>query len=367
MIPAWMIADIKRKDDDNVTHIDGSVYGDYKSSDAFDDDLYDEYKIETKGGGYTPPPPPDPMAEARAMMLLEQERARIAEEQRLAEEERKRVQRERDMETFNTNVGAARNQAYGAATDRFGSMGLDDPRFTNALGIELDRIRSTIPELDPTPANYFGSNIADTVIGQERGIEQRSLRNALNQFAGNGFAMDRIQNTVDDGILAAILGDQYTGASETLLRAKDRGTINDDGYNAGLRILDNQRTAGNARLQDLGGGILEQGRTELRDIASTGFDRANNFDFGDPYSVDQTRTQLDSAYGDFSSGLEGKIYNALGGEQLFNIEDIISRSGTAAGLSNSSSSASNSSLLDALSKRQTERDKQRGVGEQGAF
>ncbi len=108
--------------------------------------------------------------------------------------------------------------------------------------------------------------------------------------------------------------------------------------------------------------MLGDFRNELRGIGETGFSRANAFELGGTFNPEDTRGRIDTKFADLSGRLGGSIRNALGDEQLFDIENLIARGGIAQGGQNP-----NAGLLDAFATREKERNKVRGLGSEGVF
>ena len=118
-------------------------------------------------------------------------------------------------------------------------------------------------------------------------------------------------------------------------------------------------------MQDIGGGILEQGRNELRDVANQGFTQARNYRFGDVFDPTTTQTNITNRQNEFMGNLEGNIRGAVGGEQFFNTDDLISRGGAAQGVTNPAGTTTG--LLDVLSARNKKTQQTTGLGSQGSF
>ena len=314
------------------------------------------------GGGGGAPQPTDPLEEARAQILIQQEQARIQAEQRNAELSRQSVQAETDRDQFITNRDAGFQGALQNSIGTIEDRGLNPDDFMSQLLRELENQQRTIPFLDPTPGQFFSGDTASIVLDRARGNQRRDLNSQLNEFAAPGFAQNLFPDTADDSILTSILNEQFEPATDQLLRAFQRGNLTQQGFDASTLSLNSQRDAANARLSDVGGGVLTDFRNQLRGIGDQGFAQAGAFELGGNFDPNTTRGLIDSSFADLSGRLGGSIRNALGGEQLFNIEDVITRGGTAQGAQNIGSG-----LLDAFSTREKERNKSRGLGSEGVF
>jgi len=314
------------------------------------------------GGGGGQPAPNDPFEQAQAQILIEQERARIQAQQLAAQLGRDATKAETDRVTFDRNIGQAFEGALSRGSDVISERGLNLDEFLPGLTSALEATRRSVPFLDPNPGAFFGEGIADTVLNRAQDTQRRGFRNELDEFAAPGFARTLFPGTADDSILQSILNEQFQPASDAILRAFQRGNLTDQGFQTSNNQLDSQRDAGLARLQDIGGGVLGDFRNELNEVAGTGFGRANTFELGGNFDPSSTRSLIDSTFADQSGNLSGAVRNALGGEQLFNIEDIITRGGIAQGAQNATPA-----LFDAFDKRNKEREKQRGLGSEGVF
>lgn len=315
------------------------------------------------GKSPSPPPPPDPMAEAQAQMLLEQERARLAEEARLREAARLEEERLRQEAEFGQRLGAARSGAEGRIRTAFEQRGVDPNAYQQYISDELGRRQSSVPNLAADPGSYFDA-VADAVIGNVTNQQRRDFANALDQFAGTGFARQRWGDTADDALIDQIISDQFNPAAEQLLNAQRRGSLTDAAYQSALAQLQNDRTTVGSRLQGVGGGLLETYRQGLRDIASEGRQGASAYELGQTFDPTAFSTRIDTTFGDQQGRFEGDLRRLVGNDPLFDISNIVqtqqSRQGVTGG---------QSPLLDAFAEDQLKKRKEqgRGLGQQGQF
>lgn len=317
------------------------------------------------GGGGGAPAPVDPFQEAQAQILIMQHQAKIDAEAELRRLEQEATQKEADRELFLSSLDTQTADALIRGRSTIEGQELDLDRFLPLLQQEIDLTSRSVPFLDPNPAAFFGGDIAQQVLDRERDKDRRGFTNDLLGFAGPNFATELFPNTSDDAILQALLQEQFQPASDQILRAFQRGNLTDVGFRAANSQLTGQNTAANARLQDLGGGVLVEGRNALTDIANTGFNRASTFELGQSFDPGSIESAITTSADDFRGGLEGRIRNVLGGEQLFNIEDLIQRGGIAQGAQNPGASAPG--IAGVLAQREKEREQQRGVGNVGVF
>jgi hypothetical protein len=365
MLPAWMIDQVKRrKDEDNATV---SVYDDPRNHpndhrDRRDDNSRDEVLNAGSGGGGQPQPPPapDPKAEAAAQMELEDHRAKLAADAKALEDQKKADQLAADKVAFQGKLGGAYNTAQTYGEGQLRNMGIDDKYgIMSAYKTALDRAKGIVPELDPNPGQYFGTDLWENTLAGERTAERNTLTRGYESEVPQGFETTYIPDTADDALIESIIGGQYGEASDYLNRAKARGTLNDVGYGTASTALKNERAGAIARANELGLGVLETGRQSLKDIDKQARQGITNWDFGDTYDPTSWSGKIKSGASTFTGGLEGKLRNAFGSTEFFDPESFIAKGGKAQGAINPGASA----LQDAIS----EEEKRRTAGSVGAF
>jgi hypothetical protein len=364
MLPAWMINDLRRKDEENATL---SVYDDPRyrpndNRDSGDGDNSDEVLNAGSGGGGHPqsPPPPDPQAEAEAQMKLEDHRAKIAADALALSEQKKADQLAADKVAFQGKLGGAYNTAETYGQGQLRNMGIEDTYgIMSSYKTALDRAKGIVPELDPNPGQYFGTDLWENTLSGERTAERGALTRGYEAEVPQGFEQTYIPDTADDALIEAIIGGQYGEATEYLDRAKARGSLNDVGYGTASTALKNAKAGAIAKGNELGLGVLETGRTSLKDIDKEARAGITNWDFGDTYDPTDWSGKIKTGASTFTSGLEGKLRNAFGETQFFDPEVFVAKGGKAQGAINPGSTA----LQDAM----TEEEKRRTAGSVGAF
>jgi hypothetical protein len=361
-----MINDIRKsRDEDNeLGHATIPVY-DYRDhhtdgdSDSVDHDS-DSPVLNAGGGGPTPPPAPDPMAEAMAQQKLEEARAAAEEKQRIAKEERDATKLAADKEAYQGRLSSAYAQAQNYGSSKLASLGInDDYGILSAYQSALDKAKTGIPELDPSPGSYFTNSLWDTALGEQRTAARNKLTKAYETQVPSDYATTYIPDTTDDALINAIIGGQYTDASAALERAKSRGTLNDTGYGTATKALSDAKAGAIAKANEQGMGVLETGRTSLKDIDKEARTNLSNWDFGSSYDPSSYTSKLKNATTSFTSGLEGKLRNAFGDTNFFDTEALIAKGGKGQGAVNTGAA----SLQDAI----TEEEKRRTAGSVGAF
>lgn len=267
----------------------------------------------------------------------------------------------------NTTLSADENRkrTYASVQQQFRDAGLDpaayDQRILNALDLQQSAF---VPGGTTTFSNDTGKN----VLADVRKQKVRDYNNAVNAYAPEGFETGAFADTADDNIINSILGSQYDDATAAITRARDRGTLNDVGYKYAMDNLGTTKSAANARLQSLGGGVLSGYRTQLGDIAKNARTGASSWDFGDTYDPNTYKTSIENKKASLGGLLEGDVRNAVGGEQFFDWNALIQKGGIGQGSTNTGlGSMDDGTLLGAISQRKKDEETTRGLGTQGAF
>jgi hypothetical protein len=300
------------------------------------------------GGGYQPD-------NSLAIAQLADQRAR--EDQARRDAEKKAAEAK-----FITDRDAAYAAAQGTGRDVLTGRGLDVNEFESIINRALTDQKARIPSGDLNPASYFTTDIINNALTQEE--NQRRIRNTSqvnNEFAP-GFDRSYIADTADDAYINELLTGQRNQATSALDFARKRGQLNDAGYNSAMGKLIEQEGGARSTLDTLGSSVLGKNRSSLsgiRDRASTG---ANAYSLGGPlFSLDPYRNELTSAVEGFNKNLKGDITNALGGTQLFNVNDILLSGARAQGPQN----LTTANVPGMLPKKNAQAD--RGLGSTGQF
>lgn len=318
------------------------------------------------GGGGSSPQAPDPMVQAEADIRRLQEEYRIRQQEASVAREMAMQDEAQERKDFDLALGGNRANARENINRQFDRRGVAiSPEYDDQIIAALDLAQQGMTF--NTGRNTFDSNLGSTILDDIRGAQVRDYQGAINEFAPEGFTKNAFTSTSDDAVIDAILAEQFGEASDSVLRARDRGTLNDQGFDYAMSNLDMQRKAANSRLQDTGGGILEGYRGQLGNLADTARTSAGNFDFGDTFDPNFYRDQIESTQGELGGRLEGDIRNAIGGEQFFNVADLIQKGGVGQGAQNTGLGAQSGGLLAAFSDRNKKEAQQRGLGTQGSF
>lgn len=316
------------------------------------------------GGGGQTVAAPDPMKEAEAQIKQLQAQYALDQKSAVAAAQRAADKEAADRAQWSTDLGGARNQALKSVQSLFKTKGVDASNYMDRINAALDLEQGSKSFGGDTG---FSKTLGTGILDDIRGSTIRDYQSAIDKFAPAGYQDTAFASTADDAIIEAILGEQFGEASDSILRARDRGTLNDVGYDYAMKNLGSQRTAANARLQEMGGGILGGYRDQLSSIINNAKTAAGSWDFGQKFDPTTYSKQLTSKQGDLSGGLEGALRNAVGGEQFFNIADLIQKGGVGQGAQNTGLGGQSGSLLSAIKDRKKDEEAERGLGTQGSF
>lgn len=308
--------------------------------------------------GSSPSMPADNSAQLQQERFAHEDLLRQQELDRQAAEDA--AKRTRFTSALDAAVGGARGSAATALTQR----GLDPNEFNPLINAEIDRIRTTVPDLAESPGTYFSPDLADVVLGREENARRTRYGNEANSYFTPSYATNAYADTMDDSILAAILGEQRNSAQSAVERARARGTLNDQGYNAANKRLESAASAGNATLQTLGGTVISRNRQSLGNIGDEARTSASAYTLGgSPFDLGTYKSRAEGTQSDLNSRFEGDIRGATAGANLFDLGDIIGYGSREQGAQNNQ----NSPLAEVLAQRETSRRTNRGLGTQGSF
>jgi hypothetical protein len=173
-----------------------------------------------------------------------------------------------------------------------------------------------------------------------------------------------ISDTLDDPIIDEILNANYGTAQRNLDRSRARGTLTGGGYNAAIANLDAQRGGVRDRLNTIGSGIIEGGRTRLRELGEGAFDAVGAAIPGDQFSTSGYRGRFDNIVNDITNNFKDRFTGQVGTAPLFDTNTATQLGGAEQGIT----SGAESPLLVAQANRaRGTRDRKRGIGTTGSF
>lgn len=294
-----------------------------------------ERVLQTKGGGGTPPPP-DPMKEAQARDWEASQAAQRAKEQAAADKIIQDAKAAQELAQWQGRVSNAITGAeqYGRGQlERYG-LGTDDPygiwrQFTN----NLTQGRNSLAN-NQDFSGVINNSVFDNILDDTRSATRSKYARDLTANLGNDYLDTTFANTIDDSILDAILGDQYTGAQTSLKNAMDRGQMSQIAYDRALSSLGTKKTAARGELETMGRNAITGLRNDVNTVLGNAQSKANNFDFGDTFDVGAEANKIRGATNDAMGRLDSAVRTAVGDKQFFDPNSIIQSAIASGGASN---------------------------------
>jgi len=230
---------------------------------------------------------------------------------------------------FDQDQAAAK--AVGSGRKYFDSLGYtstpDD--FISSI---VDEAKARVPTDDSNPGQYFTNDIFDTGIKKAEERQRTAYTGKVNSTFTPDFARGLVGDTADDDILNTILGEQSGTAKKMLDYNKERGLLNDTGYNEALNRFNSQRSAASSTLTGIGDAVLGKVRSGIKDITGEAGTAASNWSFGTPsFDLSPYISRANDYAANAKTGLEGQVRSAVGNTQLFDIPSLIAQAGTAQG------------------------------------
>lgn len=262
--------------------------------------------------------------------------------------------------SYDTISGLAHQGALAQADQAATARNLNPADFDGLFNTEIDKILGAQPQFSTDFRAPFGPDFGNSVLDQE----QARRRADYTQQAGKAFAPDFSKNalpdTFDDNVIDQILNEQFGQTKGLLDNQRARGNLNDIGYNSGMNELNNQKSAGFAKLQGIGGDVLNNYRNTLDQIGNEANTRAGSYTLGQNFNLGDFQNRANTAESGFNNTLEGDIRSQT--PQLFDASSLITRGGQAQGAQNNTRA-----LFQALDQNARRRDTQRGLGTEGVF
>jgi hypothetical protein len=276
------------------------------------------------------------------------------------------AEKQRIAQEFEVNIANALTGAKNTGKQYATSRGLNPDAYAGIIDTIIGDARSKVPLNDPNPGQYFSSDIFDTGFAKEEQARVGGATSKVNRLFAPGFDRALVDDSADDSILNAILGEQRGTAQQQLDFNKKRGVINDIGYNDATAKFGGQEAAARSSLTSIGDAVLGKIRGGLGDIrgeagqaaSMSGLD-ASSFD-PTPYYGRAQKYASDNL-----ADLEGKVRSAVGSTQFFDIPAILASAGTAQGPINLTTSGAKADGTLGFDPKKSKSD--RGLGSTGAF
>lgn len=229
------------------------------------------------------------------------------------------------------------------AEGRLAALGLqNDSGVRSALMAALNGAAGMVPQGATNIDSYF-NGVNERVLGQQQSARQTQYLNQLNGALPTDFQNSKVADTVDDSILEAILGEQFDSSAADAKRLLDRGVITQEGYDANLKQLGQQKNTGRARLTTLGNNEIASQRGKLANIANMGRSAASQYQFGQTFDPNKYVNDVNSAYDTWMKGLDSTL-RGVAPTDLFDTSGFLNTAGRISGATNSPFVGSNNAL-----------------------
>lgn len=305
------------------------------------------------GGGYKPPPDNS--------VQVQREQFAREDTNRNAERERTEAEAARRRGEFTTARDTAISGYRDRARERLTSRGLDPTQYNYLIENAITSGRNATPDLDANPSQYFTDSLLDNAIGRAESDRRASYTGQTNRAFADNFERGLFQDTADDPIIDTILGNQRGEAVRSLDLARNRGNLDQTGYDAAMARLGEMEQAGRSTANNLGGAVIQGYRNRTRDIGNRAREAAGNYSLGSDFNLGGYTSELNALTGTLNNSLQGDVTSALAGQQFFDLGDILTRGGSAQGPTNPAS------LPGFMAERERVRNAERGVGGGGTF
>lgn len=289
------------------------------------------------GGTPAPPKTYSPQEQALAQIQIDNAAAERTRAAQAAEQARKDQERREGITRTADKTNQLFTQGQTIGGQRAQNMGFDDTyglldTYNNMLSAQ----RMQVPDISENPGSYFDFNsLWDKSVNQVQSGQQTRLDNEFRSKTPVGWQNNYFADTADDSILDAILGEQYGSAFDTVDAARARGQLSQGGFDNTLRMLDQKKLGARSTLEDMGLGVLGGYRDELTNLSKQFGDKVTNYKLGQQLNLDDFTTAAQSRAGELGNRMRGDIYRAVGDTSLFNVDSLMARGGSQAGVSNS--------------------------------
>lgn len=257
---------------------------------------------------------------------------------------------------------AGRTQAEELGAIQAAGRGIPESVYRPLIQRGLDQVMGNIPENDPNPAQYFGSDVINNILTEAENNNRTGFTNQVNNVFTPGIERRYVPDTADDSYINEILAGQRGEADTSLDFARKRGQLNDFGYSGAQSKLGEQDTSARTTLDSLGNSVLGKARDRLTGVKDKAYAAANSTTLGGPeFDVNPFLQEFGDTGVNINENLKGDLLNALGGTKLFNVNDILLSGSRQQGPQNLTTATP--SLVPPKSKSAIDR----GLGSGGSF
>lgn len=285
--------------------------------------------------------------------------------------------------SFGSSSSAKKKKAsYNAYKNYFNNAGNQLQNTTNssiAGGDNSDLLNDYRNYLNNAYSNdnkYFDRKSADTYlnnfVNQETTKRKNQLQSWLNNTYGgfgttNAYLDNYWKTDADNAFNDQFLDDYYNQSMSQLETAKNRGLLNDAGYNSAMSALDRRKSAATGELNTMTDDVINNYRDDLSNKV-TGFQTAiDDYNLGQRNNYNSTNfgNQFNDLYNTQKNNLEMDLNNAVSGYTPFDVSDILGSARNSQGILTGGNQ--NSELLQSLQDQKKAQTSKVGLGNQGIF
>lgn len=233
---------------------------------------------------------------------------------------------------WQAKLGGSYNSAVEEAKKYFADRGVDPSAYVGDIVAAANKAKGLVPDNAATPDTYF-NGIADKVFNDRQDLLRSNSVKSIDKFAPTNFETQKIADTADDPILAAINGEQRQTAERYLDNLVKRGLINNNGRAAAEADLTRQSDVAMGKLGEFGQAALTEGRTKIGNLANSGRSAASGLNLGDSFDPNRYSTDINNALSEFFNGLGSNIRSRVGSD-LYSIGNLPNVAGAGQGAQN---------------------------------
>lgn len=197
---------------------------------------------------------------------------------------------------------------------------------------------------------------------------QSWLNNTYGGFGTTNSYLDNYWKTdADNDFNNQFLDDYYNQSMSQLETAKNRGLLNDAGYNSAMSALDRRKSAATGELNTMTDDVINNYRDDLANKV-TGFQTAiDDYNLGqrNNYNSTQFGNQFNDLYNTQQQNFENNLNTAVSGYTPFDVADILGSARNSQGILTGGNQ--NSELLQSLQDQKKAQTSKVGLGNQGIF
>lgn len=257
------------------------------------------------------------------------------------------------LDSWNTQRGGLYTSSLNDALSQLAGMGDTDANDVAAVKQAYSGVNGSLADMQNLSGIYDG--LAQKTFGNLTAQKQAGFNKTYNSLFPTGFDTTKIADTTDDDILNSIMQSQYDDAASQAQRLLQRGTITQEGYDANIKALGNQKAGANSKLTTLGNNELSSERSNINNLINQGRSDISNYQLGQSFDPNSYVSKVNSAYDSWFSGLGDKL-KGLAPTDLFDTSNFLNTAGSVAGPTNSPFVGSTNALTGANALSTTDDD-----------